>query len=165
MNGRPIVRVCDKTTHGGTVTEGFSCYDVLGRAAAGMGHMVTCPRCEGAFPIAEGVATFAIDDSFVAVDGMKTSCGASLVASQTFAVVYLDPGGIVSASIDRSASTESSLTDQALSEHRLSNEHQRTGCDHPDTAIQLAEYIVRPLPRGNVEHHAKEIHNCDRKGT
>src|SRR5688500_14425687 len=35
MNGRPIVRVGDKTTHGGTVTEGFSSYDVLGRAASG----------------------------------------------------------------------------------------------------------------------------------
>lgn len=161
MNGRPIVRVGDKTTHGGTVTEGFSSYDVLGRAAAGMGHMVTCPRCEGVFPIAEGVATFAIDDSFVAVDAMKTSCGASLIASQTFAVVYLDPGGIVSASVDGSASTESSLTGQALSGQRLSNEHQRTGCDHPDTAIQLAEYIVREMKTNPFSIRGRQIHDAN----
>ncbi|MGW9064553.1 PAAR domain-containing protein [Achromobacter animicus] len=38
MTARPIIRVGDKTTHGGTVLEGFSSYDIDGRAAAGLGH-------------------------------------------------------------------------------------------------------------------------------
>ena len=36
MTGRPIIRVGDKTTHGGTVMEGFSSYTIDGRAAAGL---------------------------------------------------------------------------------------------------------------------------------
>ena len=55
MTARPIIRVGDKTTHGGTVLEGFSSYDIDGRAAAGLGHMVDCPKCKGVFPIVEGL--------------------------------------------------------------------------------------------------------------
>lgn len=161
MNGRPIVRVGDKTTHGGTVTEGFSSYDVLGRAAAGMGHMVTCPRCEGAFPIAEGVATFAIDDSFVAVDGMKTSCGASLIASQTFAVVDVGLGSIVKASNNGGASEKRFLTQQiSPSEQGFSNTRQ-ADCDHPDTAIPLAEYIVREMKTNPFSVRGRQIHEAN----
>ena len=36
MTGRPIIRLGDKTTHGGTVMEGFSSYSIDGRAAAGL---------------------------------------------------------------------------------------------------------------------------------
>lgn len=35
MTARPIIRVGDKTTHGGTVLEGFSSYSIDCRAAAG----------------------------------------------------------------------------------------------------------------------------------
>ncbi|HAP26781.1 MAG TPA: hypothetical protein DCR74_14425 [Achromobacter sp.] len=161
MPGRPIVRVGDTTTHGGTVLEGFPFYNVLGRAAAGMGHMVSCPRCAGVFPIAEGVTTFAIADSFVAVDGMKTACGAALIASQTSAVVSVDPGGIARASIDGPAFTKSSLTDQALPEQRLSKESKRADCDHPDTAIALAEYIVREMKTNPFSIRGRQIHDAN----
>lgn len=161
MPGRPIVRVGDTTTHGGTVLEGFSFYNVLGRAAAGMGHMVSCPRCAGVFPIAEGVTTFAIADSFVAVDGMKTACGAALIASQTSAVVSVGPGGIARASIDGRAFTKSSLTDQALPEQRLSKEGKRADCDHPDTAIALAEYIVREMKTNPFSIRGRQIHDAN----
>lgn len=43
MAGRPVVRIGDKTSHGGKVTQGFLEYLIEGRAAAGMGHLVACP--------------------------------------------------------------------------------------------------------------------------
>nr|WP_254792126.1 PAAR domain-containing protein [Achromobacter sp. NFACC18-2] len=55
--------------------------------------MVSCPRCKGAFPIVEGVLALGIDNSYVAIEGMKTSCGATLSASQQFAKVEYGTGG------------------------------------------------------------------------
>ena len=52
-----------------------------GKLIAGVGHMVSCPLCKGIFPIAEGSATYAVDGIAVALDEMKTACGASLIAS------------------------------------------------------------------------------------
>lgn len=161
MNGRPIVRVGDKTTHGGTVTEGFSSYNVLGRAAAGMGHRVTCPRCEGVFPIAEGVATFAVGNRFVAVDGMKTTCGASLIASQTSAVVGVGPGSIVRASSDGGASGKRLLTDLDSPRQQGSSNLRQADCDHSDTAIPLAEFIVREMKTNPFSIRGRQIYDAN----
>ncbi|MCA3798688.1 MAG: PAAR domain-containing protein [Burkholderia sp.] len=79
---KPIVRRGDSTNHGGTVLEGFSGADFGGRPAAGVGHMVSCPKCGGAFPIVQGSGTYSIEGRAVALDTMKTACGASLIASQ-----------------------------------------------------------------------------------
>jgi len=84
MAGRAVVRIGDKTSHGGTVTQGFPQYTIEGRAAAGMGHLVACPQCKGTYPIVEGVSSFIVDDGLVAIEGMKTACGATLIASQHF---------------------------------------------------------------------------------
>ncbi|PMZ02110.1 PAAR domain-containing protein [Pseudomonas sp. FW306-02-F02-AA] len=43
--------------------------------------------CKGVFPIAEGSSTYTVGGIAVALDGMKTACGASLIAS--------DPKGAV----------------------------------------------------------------------
>uniref|UniRef100_UPI003BEEB1FC PAAR domain-containing protein n=1 Tax=Burkholderia arboris TaxID=488730 RepID=UPI003BEEB1FC len=77
-----IIRRSDKTDHGGTVLEGFDDVDLGGQQAAGVGHMVWCPKCGGMFPIVQGSSSYAIDGRAVALDGMKTACGASLIASQ-----------------------------------------------------------------------------------
>lgn len=161
MTGRPIVRVGDKTTHGGTVMEGFTCYNVLGRAAAGLGHMVNCPRCEGVFSIAEGVATFAVGNSYVAVDGMKTSCGASLIASQSSAVVSVGPSGIVRTSNDGRAVGKSSLTDLNSPKQQRSSLAPPADCDHPDTAIPLAEYIVREMKTNPFSIRGRQIRDAN----
>lgn len=79
---KAIVRNGDGTDHGGTVLDGFASSNLGGRSAAGMGHMVACPKCGGAFPIIQGSSQYAIDGRAVALDGMKTACGASLIASQ-----------------------------------------------------------------------------------
>lgn len=49
----PIIRKGDRTTHGGTVLEGFPNDTIHGIEIAGLGHLVTCPMCKGVFPIME----------------------------------------------------------------------------------------------------------------
>ncbi|WP_236183641.1 PAAR domain-containing protein [Pseudomonas protegens] len=78
-----IVRKGDGTNHGGVVQEGFEHTDFNGRPVAGVGHKVFCPKCKGVFAIAEGSSTYNIDGIQVALEGMKTTCGASLIASNS----------------------------------------------------------------------------------
>ncbi|WP_316156544.1 PAAR domain-containing protein [Cupriavidus sp. BIC8F] len=75
-----ITCVGDMTDHGGVVLEGFAGTDLNGRQIAGCGHMVSCPRCQGVFPIIEGNAAYTISSVPVAQHGMKTACGATLIA-------------------------------------------------------------------------------------
>jgi uncharacterized Zn-binding protein involved in type VI secretion len=79
---KPIVRKGDATDHGGTVLDGFVTSTLNGRPAAGVGHMVLCPQCKGNFAIVQGSSQYVIDGRGVALDDMKTACGASLIASQ-----------------------------------------------------------------------------------
>ena len=76
-----IIRLGYSSTHGGVVLEDFSRTDLNGKPIAGVGHNVSCPLCKGIFPIAEGSATYSVDGIAVALDGMKTACGAALIAS------------------------------------------------------------------------------------
>ncbi|RQT16345.1 PAAR repeat-containing protein [Burkholderia contaminans] len=75
-----IVCEGDMTDHGGVVMQGFANSDLNGRKIAGLGHLVSCPKCKGVFPIAEGSPSYDIDGVPVALHNMKTSCGASLIA-------------------------------------------------------------------------------------
>ncbi len=83
-----IVRKGDSTDHGGTVLEGFGQTDLNGRPIAGVGHKVSCPKCKGVFPIVEGSACYSVDGVPVALHGMKTACGASLIASGPMGAVH-----------------------------------------------------------------------------
>lgn len=78
---KDIIRLGDTTTHGGVVLEAFPQTDLNGKPIAGVGHKVSCPLCKGVFPIVEGSKTYTISDIPVALDGMKTACGAVLIAS------------------------------------------------------------------------------------
>lgn len=77
-----MIRQGDSTSHGGTVLEGFAAYRVEGRAAAGLGHQVRCPKCRGTFPIAQGNPSHTFNHIPLAYHGMTTACGATLIASQ-----------------------------------------------------------------------------------
>lgn len=85
----PIIRLGDKTTHGGTVVEAFPAAraDVYGIPPAGLGHLTICPLHPGPHRIAEGVSSFTIDGIPVALQGMATTCGAALIPSQLSATV------------------------------------------------------------------------------
>ena len=76
-----IIRKDDSTDHGGFVLEGFPHTSLNGKPMAGVGHQVSCPRCKGVFPILEGSPTYKVNGIPVAVHGMKTACGARLIAS------------------------------------------------------------------------------------
>lgn len=76
-----IIRLGDSTTHGGVVLEAFTQTNLNGKPIAGVGHLVACPLCKGIFPIAEGSGTYRVEGVAVALEGMKTACGAGLIAS------------------------------------------------------------------------------------
>lgn len=77
-----IIRLGDRTSHNGTVIEGSQMDICMGKPIAYIGHKVHCPKCRGDFPIVEGVMTTTFYGKGVALAGMKTSCGAVLIASQ-----------------------------------------------------------------------------------
>jgi uncharacterized Zn-binding protein involved in type VI secretion len=81
MGGKTIIRLGDRTSHGGTVVEGFPLLTVHGKPVAGISHQVPCPRCKGKHVIVEGAVTVTMLGTSVAVEGMKTSCGATLIGS------------------------------------------------------------------------------------
>ncbi|WP_310633313.1 PAAR domain-containing protein [Paraburkholderia sp.] len=84
VGGKALIVVGDTTSHGGSVVSG-SPSSTWGRdeiPIARKGDRVTCPKCAPhIFEIAEGC-----DDSLdfgapVALEGHRTTCGASLIAT------------------------------------------------------------------------------------
>jgi uncharacterized Zn-binding protein involved in type VI secretion len=77
----PLIRLGDKTSHGGTVVEASMVSDIDGKGIARVGDKTSCPR-HGDSPIVSGDTTFIVDGKAAARDGDKTSCGAVLIAGQ-----------------------------------------------------------------------------------
>ena len=76
--GRPMARLGDRTTHGGTVIQAASNLKHEGIAVALDGHLVSCPKCGGVYPIvASGKRTH--HGVRVAYLGDETGCGAILI--------------------------------------------------------------------------------------
>lgn len=80
---RKIIRLGDPTTHGGEV---MSCkathFKVNGKPAACVGDKCSCPiPGHGVCTIIEGDPKHTIDGRPVAYEGHKTSCGATLLAT------------------------------------------------------------------------------------
>jgi uncharacterized Zn-binding protein involved in type VI secretion len=88
-----IIRKGDPTSHGGVVLEGSLSDICMGKPIAYIGHKVQCPKCKGVFPIIEGVFTTTFYGKGVALAGMKTACGAVLVATQFTDIVEQGGGG------------------------------------------------------------------------
>lgn len=79
---RAIVRLGDKTTHGGVVITASPVHTLRGMGIARIGDKVTCPLPgHGTNEIVEGCPVFRIDGRSVALQGHKTACGCSLIAS------------------------------------------------------------------------------------
>ncbi|TCL05611.1 PAAR domain-containing protein [Sodalis ligni] len=75
-----IIRIGDKTTHGGTVTSGSQVMKFGGIGVARKGDDVACPK-HGGTSISEGHTTFC-DNSFpVAFHGHRCACGCRLLSS------------------------------------------------------------------------------------
>ena len=80
---KAVIRVGDKTSHGGTVVTGDPTLNVFGQPAARKGDMTSCPKCKGSYPIVEGTQSTG-SAQWLALEGMRTACGATLIASQHF---------------------------------------------------------------------------------
>jgi uncharacterized Zn-binding protein involved in type VI secretion len=88
-----IIRLGDSTSHGGMVIEGSQSDICMGKPIAYVGHKVLCPLCKGQFPIVEGAQTTTFYGKGFALAGMRTSCGALLIASQFTDVVEYGVAG------------------------------------------------------------------------
>lgn len=83
MSQRAVIRKGDRTSHGGVVVTGDETVIIFGQPMARVGDRVTCPRCGGTHTIVEGLPGVSSDRE-AALEGMRTSCGATLIASQAF---------------------------------------------------------------------------------
>lgn len=79
--GRGVIRIGDKTSHGGQVISASSGSTVMGLTAALDGDMTVCPKCKGSFPIKAGGAGARHDGKPYAYDGDQAACGARLNTS------------------------------------------------------------------------------------
>lgn len=80
--GKEIIRQGDPTSHGGKVIEGSLTDICFDKPIAYMGHQTYCPLCKGNFPIVEGAMTTSFYGNGVALAGMRTACGATLIPTQ-----------------------------------------------------------------------------------
>ncbi len=79
--GRGVIRIGDKTDHGGQVINATSATIAMGKAAALKGDMTVCPQCKGAYPIKPDGKGAKHKGKPYAYDGDKTECGATLITS------------------------------------------------------------------------------------
>ncbi|SFU83889.1 PAAR domain-containing protein [Pseudoduganella namucuonensis] len=77
----PFIRLGDKLSHGGAVVQASPHSDSAGIGIARVGDKVAC-AVHGPGVIVTGDATMLVDGQPAARQGDKTSCGASLIASQ-----------------------------------------------------------------------------------
>lgn len=79
--GKGVVRLGDKTTHGGSVLTAASGTVVKGKPAALAGDMTWCPQCKGAYPIQSGNSGNRHGGKQYVYAGDSTACGAKLLSS------------------------------------------------------------------------------------
>ncbi|QBH96223.1 PAAR domain-containing protein [Limnobaculum zhutongyuii] len=77
-----IIRLGDRTTHGGNVITATSTMVMDGKKVALIGDLVDCPKSgHGVNPIIEGSSDWISDGKQVAVDGCRCACGCTLITS------------------------------------------------------------------------------------
>lgn len=79
--GHGIIRLGDKTSHGGKVISAQSSFTVLGKTVAVEGDLTVCPQCKGTYPIQPLGNERHHNGKLVAFDGDKAACGAKLLSS------------------------------------------------------------------------------------
>ena len=78
---RGVIRLGDKTDHGGQVIKASSGTVVMGKAAALAADMTHCPQCKGDFAIKpDGLGAKHAGRPY-AYHGDETECGAKLITS------------------------------------------------------------------------------------
>lgn len=79
--GLGVIRIGDKTSHGGKVISAQSTFKVLGKQVAVADDMTFCPKCKGSFPIQVPGSERHHHGKAVAYHGDKAACGANLISS------------------------------------------------------------------------------------
>lgn len=79
--GRGVIRLNDKTDHGGKVIAASSGTVVMGKQAALGNDMTFCPQCKGNFPIKPDGAGAKHEGRSYAYHDDITACGAKLISS------------------------------------------------------------------------------------
>lgn len=81
QNGRGVIRLGDKTSHGGQVVSAAQDLTALGKSVAVEGDSTYCPKCKGTFPIQPASSTRKHLGKQLAYDQDITACGAKLISS------------------------------------------------------------------------------------
>lgn len=79
--GRGVIRLGDKTDHGGEVISASSGTTVMGKVAALAGDLTYCPACKGKFAVKPGGNGPRHEGRAYAYHGDVTECGARLITS------------------------------------------------------------------------------------
>ncbi|MBC7454655.1 MAG: PAAR domain-containing protein [Massilia sp.] len=79
--GRGVIRLNDRTDHGGHVTTASSGTTIMGIKAALAGDMTHCPQCKGDFAITPDGTGATHNGAPYAYHGDLTACGARLITS------------------------------------------------------------------------------------
>ena len=79
--GRGVIRLGDKTSHGGEVISASDTFKALGKAVALDGDMTFCPQCKGKFAIKVNKSDRKHNGKRVAYDNDSADCGAKLISS------------------------------------------------------------------------------------
>lgn len=138
MGLKAIIREGDPTSHGGTVIEGFASINIYGKPAAGVGHKGVCPQCKCQFVIVAGVVGVSYLGKNVAVEGMLTSCGATLIATQKDVMIEAPSGAALPASKSKApaviAAALSSLASPIVKEKEIKRIYWSYGEDETPLA-------------------------------
>ncbi|OCG20372.1 MULTISPECIES: PAAR domain-containing protein [unclassified Gilliamella] len=79
-----VIRLGDKTSHGGQVISASTKLIVFTKGVARVGDLVSCPITgHGINPIIEGDPLFIEDGKQVAFHGHRSACGCALISSLT----------------------------------------------------------------------------------
>jgi len=139
-DGRGVIRIDDKTDHGGWVIAASSGTVVMGKVAALADDMTYCPKCKGKFAITpDGKGARHVGRAY-AYHGDLTGCGARLITS-------LEPTASTSSSVVRAKGEqrEDGLPDLSFDDRFVLLD------DETGAPAAFMEYAVE-RENGSVEH-------------
>lgn len=158
-----IIRMGDRTTHGGTVIEGSYTDICMGKPIAFIGHMTQCPQCKGTYPIVEGVPTTTFYGKGVALAGMKTACGALLVAGQFTDTVEWNPGAHPPGQVHANAVAAKEPTGAGL---RANTAPPQGAYDDDDVDVEIEHFYALSDEDGMpVDAYHYDVHAADERLT
>ena len=140
---RRVIRLGDRTSHGGYVVAATSHFTVMGIDVARLGDKCTCPKKgHNNCYIVEGDPDWTIDGIAVALEGHKLSCGAVLISSMPNAGREESAGS--ESGISHAA--EANLTSRAASQnepHEFDRQFQLINQDgHPLDGMSI--HLIAP---------------------